>query len=258
MRSFSGIGRIAAVGAVIAAAALVALLLFGDGGGGYKVKARFINAGQLVKGNPVQTGGVPIGSVDGIEIAPNGEAELTLEIDQAHAPLRRGTQAAIRQFSQSGIANRYVDLSMPPNGSREIPDGATIGSDDTTTQVDLDQLFNTLDDETRANLQKFFKGSAEMLRWLVYEHGIEPHVTVFDKSARRDGTFSREDFAYDRERDVYVCPAGKTLTTRGTLVNDGATLLYRALTVLPTLALGLLAAATWRTHHPGDSIGSPE
>jgi transposase len=71
-------------------------------------------------------------------------------------------------------------------------------------------------------------GSAEMLRWLVYEHGIEPHVTVFDKSARRDGTFSREDFAYDLERDVYVCPAARTLTTRGTLVNDGATLLYRA------------------------------
>jgi transposase len=71
-------------------------------------------------------------------------------------------------------------------------------------------------------------GSAEMLHWLVDEHGIEPHVTVFDKSARRDGTFSREDFTYDLERDVYVCPAGKTLTTRGTLVNDGATLLYRA------------------------------
>jgi Transposase DDE domain len=71
-------------------------------------------------------------------------------------------------------------------------------------------------------------GSAEMLSWLVDQHGIEPHVTVFDESARRDGTFSREDFAYNRERDVYVCPAGKTLTTRGTLVNDGATLLYRA------------------------------
>jgi len=36
-----------------------------------------------------------------------------------------------------------------------------------------------------------------------------------------------------------------------------ATLLYRALTVLPTLALGLLAAATWRTHQPGESIESP-
>jgi transposase len=58
-------------------------------------------------------------------------------------------------------------------------------------------------------------GSAEMLGWLVYEHGIEPHVTVFDKSARKDGTFSREDFTYDHASDVYVCPGGKTLTTPG-------------------------------------------
>jgi transposase len=71
-------------------------------------------------------------------------------------------------------------------------------------------------------------GSAEMLGWLVYEHGIEPHVTVFDKSARKDGTFSREDFTYDHQGDVYLCPAGKVLTCKGTLVNDGATLLYRA------------------------------
>ncbi|HMH60710.1 MAG TPA: IS1182 family transposase, partial [Bradyrhizobium sp.] len=71
-------------------------------------------------------------------------------------------------------------------------------------------------------------GSAEMLGWLVDQHGIEPHVTVFDKSARKDGTFSREDFRYDHERDVYFCPGGKTLTTTGTLVNDDATILYRA------------------------------
>jgi transposase len=71
-------------------------------------------------------------------------------------------------------------------------------------------------------------GSAEMLGWLVYEHGIEPHVTVFDKSARKDGTFSREDFNYDPTDDVYFCPSGKTLTTTGTRVNDDTTLLYRA------------------------------
>jgi transposase len=71
-------------------------------------------------------------------------------------------------------------------------------------------------------------GSAEMLGWLVDEHGIEPHVTVFDKSARKDGTFSREDFTYDQERDVYFCPGDKTLTTTGTRVNDDATILYRA------------------------------
>ncbi len=71
-------------------------------------------------------------------------------------------------------------------------------------------------------------GSAEMLGWLVYEHGIEPHVTVFDKSARTDGIFSREDFTYDHAGDVYRCPSGKVLTTTGALVNDGATMLYLA------------------------------
>jgi transposase len=72
-------------------------------------------------------------------------------------------------------------------------------------------------------------GSAEMLGWLVYEHGIEPHVTVFDKSARKDATFSRDDFTYDHSGNVYYCPGGTKLATTGTLVNDGTTMLYRAL-----------------------------
>jgi len=71
-------------------------------------------------------------------------------------------------------------------------------------------------------------GSADMLGWLVDEQGIEPHVTVFDKSARKDGTFAREDFDYDPVSDVYICPGGKALTTTGTRVNDGETLLCRA------------------------------
>ena len=71
-------------------------------------------------------------------------------------------------------------------------------------------------------------GSAEMLGWLVDEQGIEPHATVFDKAARKDGSFSREDFSFDQAKDLYVCPGGKTLTTTGTRVNDGDTLLYRA------------------------------
>ena len=56
-------------------------------------------------------------------------------------------------------------------------------------------------------------GSAEMLGWLVDERGIEPHVKVFDKSERTDGTFSRSDFAYDAKADLYVCPVGKGLMT---------------------------------------------
>jgi transposase len=71
-------------------------------------------------------------------------------------------------------------------------------------------------------------GAAPMLNWLVEEKDIAPHIPVFDKSKRDDGTFSRSDFRYDPTSDVYHCPAGKTLTTTGTLVNGGTTLIYLA------------------------------
>jgi phospholipid/cholesterol/gamma-HCH transport system substrate-binding protein len=158
------LGRVAALGAVVAAAALVAIVLFGGASDAYTVKARFLNAGQLVSGNPVQADGVPIGSVKDIAITNEGQAEIELKIDDEHAPLRRGVRATIRQFSQSGIANRYVDLQMPPDGAEEIEEGGEVGVDETRTAVDLDQLFNTLDPETRRNLQKFFKGSARLYR----------------------------------------------------------------------------------------------
>jgi phospholipid/cholesterol/gamma-HCH transport system substrate-binding protein len=160
MRSVSGVGRVAAIGAVIVAIALVAIILFG-GSSAYTVKAVFANAGQLVKGNPVQTGGVAIGTVDQIKVTDDGQAEISLKIKDKYAPLREGTQATIRQFSLSGIANRYVDLRLPEGDEgQEIEDGGLIGADRTTTAVDLDELFNTLDPETRKDLQDFFKGSA--------------------------------------------------------------------------------------------------
>ena len=48
---------------------------------------------------------------------------------------------------------------------------------------------------------------------------IAPHIPVIDKSKREDGTFSREDFTFDKERNVYICPAVKILTTTGTVMN---------------------------------------
>jgi hypothetical protein len=73
-------------------------------------------------------------------------------------------------------------------------------------------------------------GSGANLNWLVNDAKIAPHIPVVDKSKREDGTFSREDFRFDKERNVYICPAGKALTTSGKLVNDGETLLYLART----------------------------
>jgi hypothetical protein len=73
-------------------------------------------------------------------------------------------------------------------------------------------------------------GSGANLNWLVKDKNIAPHIPVIDKSKREDGTFSREDFRFDKERNVYICPANKTPTTTGTVINDGETLRYLATT----------------------------
>jgi len=69
-------------------------------------------------------------------------------------------------------------------------------------------------------------GTGKMLGWLV-ERDIEPHIPVWDRGKRDDGILSRDDFAFDKEANVYVCPQGKTLKTSGK-VHDGKTLLYRS------------------------------
>jgi len=128
----------------------------------YSVKVRFTNASQLVKGNLVQVSGVKVGSVKKIDLTDDGEAVVTVEItDKAFKPLRTGTLATVRQASLSGVANRYIDLTLPDGRQqRELPDGATIGAADTTSAVDLDELFNTLDPKTRRSLQGVIKGFA--------------------------------------------------------------------------------------------------
>ena len=68
-----------------------------------------------------------------------------MKLKDDYAPLRQGTQATVRQASLSGVANRYLDLRMAPQSGQKIPDGGVIEQDATTTAVDLDQLFNTLD-----------------------------------------------------------------------------------------------------------------
>ena len=147
----------------IALAALIVLyvLLFG-GGSGYTVTASFQNASQLVTGNNVTVAGVPVGSVKQISLSDDGQALVKLEIsDSAYAPLPAGTHATVRSQSLSGIANRYVDLALPTNDtSRRISSGGEITQADTTSEVDLDQLFNTLDKPTVSHLQQVIRGFA--------------------------------------------------------------------------------------------------
>ncbi len=160
MRNSSVIGRVAAVAAVVIALIAVGVIVFG-GGSTYQVKAVFANASQIISGDLVQVAGNEVGTVSDIALTPDGQARLTLTINSgAYSPLHQGTQATIRETSLSGIANRYVDLTLGSPGAPKIPSGGVISQTHTTSEVDLDEIFNTLDPATLKGLQDVIQGSA--------------------------------------------------------------------------------------------------
>jgi phospholipid/cholesterol/gamma-HCH transport system substrate-binding protein len=161
MRRSTLVARSLAVSAIVVATLVVGYALLGHGSD-YAVHARFQDAAQLVKGNLVQVAGVPVGKVAGIDLTSDGQADVRMNItDPGYRPLRRGTRAIIRQASLSGVANRYVDLQLPAaDHQQRIPDGGVIDQTDTTTAVDLDQLFDTFDPRTRKALSGVVNGYA--------------------------------------------------------------------------------------------------
>jgi phospholipid/cholesterol/gamma-HCH transport system substrate-binding protein len=155
-RGASTPARIAVVlAALIAFAAVVAIIFNGDSG--HKYTLLFQTGGQLVPGNQVLVAGQVVGTVDSIDLTEDNQAAVHVTMDQ---PLREGTTAVIRSTSLSGVANRYVSLTLGPNNADAIPDGDTISGDDTTAPVDLDQLFNVFRAKQRTSLKKFIEGNA--------------------------------------------------------------------------------------------------
>ncbi len=161
MPTSSVVRRVAAILALAGAAIVVFLLLVG-GGNPYTVTAKFENASQLVNGNTVNVAGVAAGKVKEIRLADDGQALVEMEVSEEYAPLPRGTHATVRSQSLSGIANRYVDLALPPAGTEDevIDSGGEIDQTDTTSEVDLDELFSALNEENVNNLKKVIKGFA--------------------------------------------------------------------------------------------------
>jgi phospholipid/cholesterol/gamma-HCH transport system substrate-binding protein len=152
--------RIAAAGALALAVALAVWLLLFRGDGGTEYTLIFQNAGQLVTDDDVQVGGRRVGSVREIELTEDNQAAIKVVVQEPYAPLREGTRAVIRLTSLSGIANRYIALTPAPGDAKELTEGATITTESTTDVVDLDQIFNTLDERTRGDLAGVIKGFA--------------------------------------------------------------------------------------------------
>ncbi|HEX6389400.1 MAG TPA: MlaD family protein, partial [Solirubrobacteraceae bacterium] len=144
--------RIAVGGLLVAVVAAVAVVLLG--GDKYRVDAHFVNASQLVKGTVVTVAGDNVGKVEEISLTDDGQADIRMTIDDEYAPLRKGTQAVVRQRSLSGAASNYVELQLGGGDQEEIPDGGVIPGANTESNVTLDQVFDMFDPKTRDATQK--------------------------------------------------------------------------------------------------------
>ncbi len=190
--------RFAAFGALAAVIIIVlALVLVSNKGATYQLI--FPEAGQLVRGDQVQVGGVPVGSIKDITLLHNYNVRITINVESSLAPLHQGTTAEIRVPSLSSVANRYIALTPGPNNRPALPSGSTLPTTATHGVVDLDQLFGIFNAKTRKGLQQLIKGSAEQYDGVAPQlredaRYFPPALAAFDhvlaELGRDQGTFS--------------------------------------------------------------------
>jgi phospholipid/cholesterol/gamma-HCH transport system substrate-binding protein len=157
------VARVAAVGALVLAVAIVAVLLLSSGSS-YTLRANFQDAGGLVSGDQVLMGPANVGTVNSIALTPNGLAQVTMSLGSSASPVPQGTIARVYENSLSGIANKYVVLEPGPKSAAPIPSGGLIPESDTRSFVSLDQVFDTLDPLTRLGLRNYIRGSAASIQ----------------------------------------------------------------------------------------------
>ena len=162
--------------------------------------------------------------------ASTSEPKAISPVDPAARYTAAANSAAVYAYSDNYLVDLKHAVIMDVEATTAIRQ-AEVGAAKTM----LDRTAEQFDVQPSRLVADAGYGSAEMLGWLVDERGIEPHVKVFGKSERTDGTFSRTDFAYDAECDLYVCPGGKELrkrrrlfsSLRSDVTKDGA-IIYRA------------------------------
>jgi virulence factor Mce-like protein len=150
---------------LISAAVFVAAVMWAIGTRqhDHHVRAAFQNAVSIVPGLAIRYEGLVVGKVSSVSYQ-DGEAIVGMGIDSGPAwPLHRGTVAVLRWGTTVGNGTRFVELRAGPASAPKIPDGGIIGVQDTVTPVEFDQIFNTFDAPTRANMRAMLAHTGDTL-----------------------------------------------------------------------------------------------
>jgi len=197
--------------AILAAGALAAGLLgtvFGNHD--YTLTAYFLSAEGLTQENDVVINGARVGKVLSVGVAADdgpshGGAQVVMAIDRGSAPLHRGTRATIRPKGLLG--NPFVELTAGPSSGAAIASGGTLPLQDTASPVDLDQVMDLFDPQTRARIQTLTKeggialanrGSDLNLFLAALPAITQDASTVTDRIASQDQQLSALDVEFDR------------------------------------------------------------
>src|SRR4029450_11059630 len=146
--------------------------------------------------------------------------EVWLRDPQAAWVARKGTDPFFAYAATYLIDNR-VGIIVDAEGTR-----ANRAAEIAITETMVDRIKRRFDLQPQRLAGDSVYGAVRLLRALV-DRKITPHVPVWDKSARHDGTFRRADFVFDQQRNVYICPGGAELTSTGN-VDQGHIVYYRA------------------------------
>src|SRR4051812_11503 len=161
MRGFGSSGaNPVLVGAVTCLITLIAVFLSYNANAGlpfvptYDVNVQVRNAAGLVAGNEVRVGGKRVGTITAISAhkAEDGTtyAQLDLKLDKTAEPLYTGTRVTVRPRSPLGL--KYLEV-VPHRSGRKLVGGQTLPLAQANKVVDLDEVLNAFDQETRRNLQ---------------------------------------------------------------------------------------------------------
>ncbi len=128
---------------------------------GYRLQVPFDEATQLATESDVRISGVSVGKVKSIDLNDDGQAEATVELDSAYAPIPTDTRAMLRQKTLLG--ETYVELSPGSEDVEPLEEGGTLPPAQVAESVQIDEVFRAFDEPTRQAFQAWMQTQAAAL-----------------------------------------------------------------------------------------------